>query len=124
MDRIVHFEIPAEDIGRAKKFYESVFGWKIEKWKGPMEYYMVMTGEKGAPGIDGGLVKKQKPLMQVTNTIDVKSVDEALKKIQSNGGKIVQPKAEVMGVGFLAYCKDPEGNLFGVMEMKAGGGMM
>jgi predicted enzyme related to lactoylglutathione lyase len=128
MDKVAHFEIPADDINRAKKFYEKAFGWKIEKWKGLMEYYMVTTHmfaaeDKSVPGINGGLVKKQKPLMQVTNTIAVKSLDQALKKILENGGTVVQPKTEIPGVGFMAYCKDTEGNLFGVMESTMGGSM-
>ncbi|KKG15484.1 VOC family protein, partial [Methanosarcina sp. 2.H.T.1A.15] len=56
---MVHFEIHAEDIERAKKFYEDVFGWKIEKWEGPIEYWNITTGKQEDPGIDGGLMRRQ-----------------------------------------------------------------
>jgi hypothetical protein len=119
MNRVVHFEIPADDVERAKGFYEKVFGWKIEKWEGPMDYWMVMTGE-GAPGINGGMAKGEGPVRSVVNTIDVASVDQAIADIQANGGEIVMPKMEVPGVGWMAYFKDTEGNMFGVMQSVPG----
>jgi uncharacterized protein len=94
MPTIVHFDIPADDPERAKKFYSDLFGWKIEKWSesgaGDMEYWMVTTTyEKGNKGIDGGIMKRQNPQHQVTNSIDVKSVDEYSSKVQQLGGKVV-----------------------------------
>jgi predicted enzyme related to lactoylglutathione lyase len=114
MPRVVHFEIPADDPERAAGFYEKVFGWRIEKWEGPMDYWLVVTGESGTPGIDGGIAPRQ-PGAVVTNTIDVPSVDDYVKRITDAGGEVVVPKMAVPGVGWLAYLKDTEGNLFGIM---------
>ena len=125
MPRVVHFEIDAEKPERAIKFYEKVFGWKIEKWKGPMEYWLIMTGNEKEPGIDGGLSKRMEPLAGTGTraylcTIGVSSVDEYTKKIEKAGGEIVMPKMQLMGVGWFVQAKDTEGNLFSLMqEVKA-----
>jgi hypothetical protein len=116
MPRVVHFELDAEKPERAIKFYEKVFGWKIEKWKGPIEYWLITTGKEDEPGIDGGLSRRTEAEPSIVNTVDVSSVDEYVKKVESNGGSIVRPKMAVPGVGWMAYFKDPEGNLFGMME--------
>jgi predicted enzyme related to lactoylglutathione lyase len=116
MPRIVHFEIPADNPERAVKFYESVFGWEIKKWDGPVEYWMVMTG-KDAPGIDGGLTRRNPPVSGTTNVVEIDNVDEYLKKIGDSGGEIVMPKTALPTVGWMAYCKDTEGNIFGLMQM-------
>ena len=115
MSRVIHFEIPAENPERAAAFYKKAFGWKIEKWPGPMEYWMVNTGDSGAPGINGGLMRKG-DVTSTTNTIDVESVEKAVSAIASAGGKEVTPKTPIPGVGYFAYCLDTEGNLFGVMQ--------
>jgi len=116
MPRVVHFELGADDPERAKKFYEDVFEWQIVKWDGPMDYWLIMTGPEGEPGIDGGLGKRQRPDEYTTNTIDVDSVDAYVEKIVAGGGKVVMPKHAIPGVGYLAYCADTEGNVFGLME--------
>ena len=116
MPRPVHFELPCDDLVRAKKFYAEVFGWKIEKWQGPIDYWMVMTGDKGQMGIDGGLIQRNQPGESTTNTLDVEDLDAALAKVTANGGTEVMPKHEIPGVGWLAYCKDTEGNIFGMMQ--------
>ncbi|MHB0977512.1 MAG: VOC family protein [Candidatus Aquicultorales bacterium] len=116
MPRVIHFELPVDDPDRAISFYETVFGWEIKKWEGPMEYWLVMTGPEDRPGIDGGLMKRTHPEATTVNTIDVPSVDEFLEKIQANGGEVVMPKDAIPGVGWFAYCKDTEGNMFGIME--------
>jgi uncharacterized protein len=115
MSRVVHFEIPAENPERAAAFYKKAFGWKIEKWPGPMEYWMVTTGPEGTPGINGGLMRKGN-VTATTNTVDVESVDKAVDAVTSAGGKEIMPKTPIPGVGYFAYCLDTEGNLFGVME--------
>jgi predicted enzyme related to lactoylglutathione lyase len=115
MPRPVHFELPADDPERAVKFYETVFGWKIQKWEGPVDYWLVVTGEAPEPGIDGGIGRRD-PGMEARNTIGVSSVDEYVDKIQAAGGEIVAPKMAIPGVGWLAYLKDTEGNEFGIME--------
>ena len=116
MPRVVHFEIDAKKPDRAVSFYEKVFDWKIEKWKGPVDYWLITTGNAKEPGIDGGLSKRTEDKPSTVNTIDVPSVDKFAKKILENGGKIVRPKMAVPGVGWMVYFEDPEGNVWGLME--------
>ncbi len=116
MPRVVHFEIAADDPERAVAFYETVFGWEITKWDGPVEYWLITTGPEDEPGIDGGLAKRIDPSTGTENTIDVDSVDDFVERIEASGGKILRPKSAVPGVGWLAYCQDTEGNTFGIMQ--------
>lgn len=123
---IVHFEIPAEDVEKLKKFYQELFGWKMEKYPGPTTYYMVQTvpvDDKMMPvraGVNGGLYPKkdaQDPAMaKQVNYIWVESVDEYSKKLEKLGGKIKIPKMEIKGLGWWALALDPEGNHFGLLE--------
>jgi uncharacterized protein len=115
MPRVIHFEIPVDDPERAARFYERIFAWKIVKWDGPADYWTVSTGEAGQPGIDGGLQKRVGQGV-TTNTIDVPSVDAFVEKVVKAGGQVVLPKMPVPGVGYLVYCTDTEGNVFGMME--------
>ena len=115
MGRVVHFEIPANDTARCESFYNAVFGWSFQKWEGPMEYWMVQTGT-GNRGIDGGLLKREFPQQTTVNTVEVESLDETLRKIEKQGGKVTAPKMAIPGVGWLAYCTDTESNTFGVMQ--------
>lgn len=120
MPTVVHFEIPVEQIERAKKFYSDLFSWKFDKYEGPMEYWMISTkNEKGDTGITGGMMKKQSPQQSVTNYIDVPSVDQYVEKIKKLGGKVVLPKMAVPGAGYLAVCLDTENNSFGIWETNA-----
>jgi predicted enzyme related to lactoylglutathione lyase len=119
MSRVIHFEIPASDPERAVNFYKKAFGWKIERWPGPMDYWLVTTGTDGTPGINGGLLRKQAPTVGTTNTIGVESVDSAVAAVQSAGGKLVTPKMSIPTIGCFAYCEDSEGNLFGVLQPDA-----
>ena len=115
MPRVIHFEINVDDPERAVEFYEKIFGWKIKKWEGPVDYWLVQTGEKEQPGIDGALMHR----MKKENTlliIDVPSVDEFLRKIVKAGGKIIAEKTVIPGVGYSAYCKDTEENTFGIFQ--------
>lgn len=116
MGRVVHFEIEVEDPERASRFYQAVFGWKIEKWEGPMEYWLITTGSAGEEGIDGGMGRRDGEMSKTTNTVDVASVDDTVRLVEANGGKVVGPKHPVPGVGYLAYCQDTEGIVFGVMQ--------
>lgn len=116
MPRVVHFEIAADNTERAAKFYGDVFGWNINKWDGPQEYWMVSTGQREAYGIDGGLMKKMDNFPGVINIVDVESTDEYVEKITAAGGGVVMPKMAVPGIGYLAYCRDTEGNVFGIMQ--------
>ena len=116
MPRVIHFEIPADQPERAAKFYGDVFGWSFQKWEGPMEYWLVSTGEEGQPGINGGLMRRSQESPAVVNTIDVPSVDDYVAKIERSGGKVVAPKIAIPGVGYMAYAVDPDGNSFGIMQ--------
>ena len=116
MARVVHFEIPADDPARAVKFYETVFGWKIQKWDGPENYWLAMTGEEGQPGINGAITGRGEPTTVVVNTLDVASVDDSIAQVVANGGSVLMPKMPVPGVGYLAYFRDTEGNAFGMMQ--------
>ena len=116
MRRVVHFEISADEPERAARFYNKVFEWEFTKWEGPMDYWLIKTGEEAEPGIDGGLMRRAAPDAAVINTIEVRSVDEFLDKIQENGGVIVAPKVAIPGVGYVAYFKDTEANVFGIIE--------
>ena len=121
MNRPVHFEIHADNPDRAAAFYSALFGWKFTQWAGPMPYWIIRTGD--GIGIDGGLVPRRGPPPtegQVVNacpvTMDVVSCDETVSAIAANGGTIALPKTAIPGVGWLAYGKDTEGNIFGVMQ--------
>ena len=114
MPRVVHFEIPAKDPERAVEFYKKVFGWKIEKWDGPIDYWLVETGESGEPGINGAIHSAEN-FKTVVNTVGVESVDEYLEKVKQAGGRILIPKGPVPGVGYVAFAEDTEGNAFGII---------
>ena len=114
MTRVIHFEISSDDPERAKIFYEKVFDWKIERW-GPIEYWLINTGSESEPGIDGA-IKIREGQESTINTISVPSLDEFMKKVEENGGEVLSPKTSIPGVGYHTYCKDTEGNVFGIME--------
>ena len=120
---VVHFEIPADDVARAKAFYEKVFGWKIKQFPMPAggpEYWGVTTRKDGAPGINGGLMKRNMPGQPFANYVDVKSIDEFLGKIQAAGGTLVMPKQEIApGMGSIAVFRDTEGNMMGLYQPAA-----
>jgi uncharacterized protein len=115
MSRVVHFEIGIDLPERALRFYSEVFGWKIEKWQGPTDYWLVTTGQ-GEPGIDGALMKREDLNFATVNTIDVPSVDEYSERVARMGGKVIAPKMPIPGIGYFAYCLDSEGNKIGIMQ--------
>ncbi|MBM4270621.1 MAG: VOC family protein [Deltaproteobacteria bacterium] len=117
MPRVVHFDLSADDPDRAIKFYQSVFGWKIEKWKGPTDYWLVSTGDADELGIDGSIVKRTDPARTTANIIHVPSVDEYAELVKKHGGGIIEPKKELPGIGYLIMCRDTEGNVFGIIEI-------
>ncbi|MDY6932146.1 MAG: VOC family protein [Halobacteriota archaeon] len=117
MSTISHFNIPAYDIERAKKFYNEVFDWKITRDPGPIEYYMIeTTTENGEVGLGGGMAKKEGPDETITPFIDVPSIDECLKKIEGLGGKVISPKMAIPNTGYVAVCTDSESNAIGLWE--------
>lgn len=115
MSRIVHFEIGAVETEKIKKFYGDVFGWKFTSWGGPQEYTIIETGEKDSIGINGGIFKSKGEAV-VVNTIGVGNLDEMISKIAAAGGEITVEKMAVPNVGWMAYFKDVEGNLFGIIQ--------
>jgi predicted enzyme related to lactoylglutathione lyase len=123
MNRVIHFEIQADDIARATNFYEKALGWKIsqmmKKEEGGMDYWGVVTGADGTPGINGGLYPR--PASEDKNyvydcTIEVPDLDAAIAAVKANGGTITKEKSELANVGFFARAKDTEGNSFGLMQ--------
>ena len=121
MPRVVHFEIHAADPDRAVNFYKTLFGWEFQKWEGPMEYWLITTGPNEQPGINGGLVRRQgeidgQAVIAYVCTVDVENLDASVQTAVDNGGQIALPKMPIPGMGWLAYCKDTEGNIFGMMQ--------
>ena len=125
MSKVVHFEIPADDLDRAKNFYGSVFGWELQTMPmGEGEYTSVKTTDVDEqtqlptePGaINGGMFLRDERLTSPVITIDVDGIDDALKQIEDDGGSTVQPRTPIPGMGAFAYFKDPEGNVLGLWE--------
>jgi uncharacterized protein len=115
MSRPVHFEILGEDPARLGEFYRSVFGWEIATLDGPQGYWLATTGPRESAGIDGGLMHRHFS-QPVINTIGVASLEETVARVEQAGGALVQGPNEIPGVGRHAYCRDPEGILFGVLQ--------
>ena len=130
MNRVVHFEIQAEDPQRAASFYREVFGWQIDEWlipgveiKDENRYWQVVTGPETEPGINGGLVFRHGPapaegqsFTTFVCTIEVPDLDEYMDRVLQAGGRVAVPKMPITGVGWLAYCLDSESNIFGMMQ--------
>ena len=115
---VVHFEIPADDVERASKFYNMLFGWKAEKVPGPSEYWLVHTKKsKEECGIDGGISRRKNPSEHIVDYVEVESIDNYLKKVEQLGGKIVEQKSAVPKMGWYAICLDTEQNTFGIWQM-------
>jgi predicted enzyme related to lactoylglutathione lyase len=122
MDKVTHFEIPADDLERAKEFYSKVFGWQINRFE-ESDYYMVNTvavDEKHMPvevgAINGGMMKREESAKNPVIVIEVESIDEYIKNIEASGGKIVSPKEQIGDMGFYARFTDPEGNVIGIWQ--------
>ncbi len=121
MPTVQHFEIPADDVERASKFYTGVFEWKMQKLANPedpsKDYWFFDTkDENGNKGIGGGLMKRQAPEHSVTNYITVPSIDDYASKIEEAGGKVIMPKTEIPKMGFILVFLDTENNMFGLYE--------
>ncbi len=120
MPRVIHFEVPTTDAEASRKFYENVLGWTFSKYPGPVEYWLVMTGDPKTPGIDGGLGGAANELKGTVNTVGVDNLDETLEKVLANGGQIIAPKDEIPGIGYLAYVREPGGAMLGLMQALPG----
>jgi predicted enzyme related to lactoylglutathione lyase len=114
MPRPVHFEIPADDMARATKFFREAFGWQIND-QSPFPYYLADTGTEAA-GINGAITARNPIQAAVTNVIQVSSIEEYLPKIEAAGGAIVHGKMPINGIGWTAYFKDTEGNIHGLFQ--------
>lgn len=130
MPRPVHFEIHASDPATVQQFYEQLFGWSFHQWGG-QPYWLVGTGDGNPmagipstePGIDGGLVARQgspaadgQPVNAWVVTVDVPDCRQYLERALALGATVALPLDAVPGVGWLAYIKDPDGNLLGLMQ--------
>ena len=118
MQRVIHFEIYTDNPETVCLFYQDVFGWKFQKFEGgPLEYWLVATGDDKEPGINGGLARPRPGQHPGTiNTIAVPSLEQSIEKIEKSGGRICVPKMEIPNVGLLAYAEDPGGNVFGIIQ--------
>jgi len=123
MDSVIHFEIPVEDADRAKAFYGTVFDWQMQDYP-EMQYTIAMTTPideqtqlPTKPGaINGGMMKRSKETPTPVITIGVDSVEEALKKVEAEGGSVITPSTPIPGMGAFGYFKDPEGNVMGLFQ--------
>ena len=130
MSRVMHFEIQASDVERITKFYKGVFGWEINEWILPNvemadenRYWLVTTGSEDEAGINGGMLIRQgekpkdgQPVNAFVCIIDTASIDKTLENVRKFGGEVTVDKMPVFGMGWSAYCTDPDGNIFGLME--------
>ena len=119
-----YFDLTVIDLGAARRFFEQVLGWRCERFPMPYEYYRIRAGAADEPGIDGGIGSTQdaplsggKPMTQVT--VAVPSVDDVVTRVRANGGRVIEPKMPIPGVGWYATCAEPGGLIFGVIEADA-----
>ena len=115
MSRVIHFELPVDDIERASSFYKEVFGWHTQAGDPGEGYWLVTTGPDDTPGINGGFIAR-KFAPQLVNILGVDSVDDAVKRAEAAGAKLVRAKKEIPTVGWAAYIEDTEGNVVGLFE--------
>ena len=122
MPRVAHFEIHAEHPAKAGEYYGELFGWKMQHMA-HIDYWLIDSSHENEPGINGGIVKRMgaKPVEgQAVNafvcTVTVPSVDSYFARAQKLGGTVALPKMAIPGVGYVAYCKDPDGNIFGLHQ--------
>jgi len=125
MRKVVHFEIPADDLERAKSFYGSIFGWDLQTMPMPGGDYTIVnttpvdeqTQLPSEPGaINGGMMQRDDRIPSPVITIDVDAIDDALAEIETRGGTVVTPRTAIPGMGAFAYFTDPEGNVLGLWE--------
>lgn len=115
-NRIVHFEIPADQPEALTKFYGNLFGWTFQQFPNAgTEYWLCDTGSDG-PGINGAVMQRQHPQQPWMNYVDIASIDEALEKATQLGAKVALPKTPIPNVGAFAAIMDPQGNICGLWE--------
>jgi predicted enzyme related to lactoylglutathione lyase len=121
MPRVVHFEIVSEDPERAMRFYSELLDWSFSTVEGHANYWRIRTGPDGEPGIDGGLTR---PYFEAPEfaagrwicTVEVESLDGYPERIEACGGTIAVPRFAIEGVGSMLHARDPDGNVFGLIE--------
>jgi uncharacterized protein len=123
MNRFTHFELATNDLEKTAAFYRDVFGWKIEKWEGPIEYWLVTSGDEKTPGINGGLMQAGGGFTGTINTLEVEDIDAALTRALAHGGEVVLPKDAIPGVGYQTYIKDNTGIIIGLHQNDPKAGM-
>lgn len=122
-NNVSHFDVHADDLARARRFYETVFGWRFSSW-GPPDFFLITTGSEDDPGIGGALRTRNDPLTGegvrcYECTIAVEDVAAIEKRIVANGGVIVMPRVTIPTVGQLIKFHDTEGNLVGAMQYES-----
>lgn len=122
---VVHFAVHADDVERARVFYETVFGWRFEPW-GPPDFYLVNTGPDDAPGIHGALQKRRTPLLDGQGvsafecTVSVADVHALVEVLEAAGGEVLSPPTEIPTVGTVLQFRDTEGNVACAMQYEPG----
>ena len=116
MNQVTYCELSSDDLDRAVKFYRDVFGWKVKKWVGPVEYFMLTAASDMEPGINGGTGARRGPSDRTANAIGVVSLAATEAKIEAHGGKVLEARRPVPGVGWFAVCADSEGNTFSLLQ--------
>ena len=126
MSRVIHFEIQASEPQALIDFYTAILGWSFAKWEGS-DYWLITTGSDDQPGINGGLLPRPSGAPQPDQavnafvcTAEVASLDDTLTAATGLGAQIALPRMPVPGVGWLAYVKDPDGNVVGLLEPDPG----
>ncbi len=116
-----HFAINADDVPRAKRFYEGVFGWTFEPW-GPPGFYQIKNAGEGFLGALQGRreIVPEAKMRGFEVTMGVDDLKAAMAAIDAGGGKVVMPPYRIEGVGELLFFEDPEGNLVGAMQYDKG----
>ena len=117
LPNIVWFEIPADNVERARTFYGKLFSWKIEKFPGAQKpYWIIETGGDDASR-NGGMMERQFPEHTITNYVSVPSVDQAAARVKELGGRICMEKTAVPQMGYFVVCRDTENNQFALWEV-------
>jgi hypothetical protein len=120
-NNIAHFAVQADDVERARVFYETCFGWHFEAW-GPPGFYRIHTGDAANPGVEGALYARARPREATTTmigfrcTIGVSDIDAAHAAVVAHGARITAEKSTIPGVGTLFEFEDPEGNIVCAMQ--------
>ena len=122
-----YFDLTVTDLQGARRFFETVLGWRFERFPMPYEYYRIQAGDPSEPGIDGGIGATKdaplaggRPTTQVT--IPVPNLDDVLPRVTANGGRIVESKIPIPGIGWYATCAEPGGLLVGLIQADPGAG--